>query len=100
MASGAMARSWQLRLRPLTRRSLRRGACYGRKVVRRGLKRDGPVFSHCVLDPYTQTSAPGSTFGRKELKKPKLQTVPVRHNPISFDDAHPTHALTSSRNQV
>ncbi|KMO45609.1 hypothetical protein PY95_12420 [Lacticaseibacillus rhamnosus] len=39
-------------------------------------------------------------LGEKKLKKPKLQTVPVRHNPISFDDAQPTHALTSSRNQV
>ena len=100
VASGVMGPVLAIAPKVLTRRSLRRGACYGRKVVRRGLKRDGPVFSHCVLDPYTQTSAPGSTFGRKELKKPKLQTVPVRHNPISFDDAHPTHALTSSRNQV
>ena len=100
VASGVMARSLAIAPKVLTRRSLRRGARYGRKVVRRGLKRDGPVFSHCVLDPYTQTSALGSSFERKKLKKPKLQAAPVRHNPISFDDAHPTHALTSSRNQV
>ena len=44
VASGVMGPVLAIAPKVLTRRSLLRGACYGRKVVRRGLKRDGPVF--------------------------------------------------------
>ena len=44
VASGVMGPVLAIAPKVLTRRSMLRGACYGRKVVRRGLKRDGPVF--------------------------------------------------------
>ena len=84
VASGVMGPVLAIAPKVLTRRSLRRGACYGRKVVRRGLKRDGPVFSHCVLGPYTQTSAPGSTFERKKLRKPKTTSRSRTSQPHKF----------------
>ena len=40
----------------LTRRSLRRGARYGRKPEHKWPQPQWPVFGHCAQGPYTQAS--------------------------------------------